>query len=69
VDKDDWKSFFRFLDEANEGELQRKLENVRLTLTKVSSADIRSDLRRMQRLLDQEIVIRLGLSSRSAGDR
>ena len=69
MDKDDWKSLFRFLDEANEEELLRKLESVRFTLTKVRSADIRSDLRRMQRLLDQEMVIRQGLSSRSAGDR
>ena len=69
MDKDDWKSFFRFLDEANEEELQRKLENVLTTLTKVKSRDVRSDLLRMQRLLDQETVIRQGLSSRSAGGR
>ena len=69
MDKDDWKSFVRFLDEANADELLRKLEKVRETLPKVSSPELRSDLRRMQRLLDQEIVIRQGLSSRVAGGR
>ncbi len=69
MDKDDWKSFFRFLDEASDREIRQKLTRVEATLKQLRSASVRSDVRRMQRLLEQELVAREGLTVRREGRR
>jgi hypothetical protein len=64
VDKEEWKSFFRFIDEGSEAELQQRKEALAGVLAKVSDPGVRSDIRRMRRLIDEEVLIRQTLSSR-----
>lgn len=69
MDKDEWRGFVRFLDEANEEELRRRKAAIVEVLTKVTDPDVRSDARRMMRLIDQETLAREGLSTRAKGQR
>jgi hypothetical protein len=69
MDKEEWKSFFRFLDEANEGELRMRLDKAREVLTIVRSPEVRSDARRVVRLLEQELLIRQGRPASRGGSR
>lgn len=64
MDKEEWKSFFRFIDEGSEAELQQRKEALAGVLAKVSDPGVRSDIRRMRRLIDEEVLIRQTLSSR-----
>ena len=69
MDKEEWKSFFRFLDEANEEELRARLDKAREVLTIVRSPEVRSEARRVVRLLEQELLTRQGRPASSAGSR
>lgn len=64
MDKEEWKSFFRFIDEGCEAELQQRKDALAGVLAKVSDPGVRSDIRRMRRLIDEEVLIRQTLSSR-----
>lgn len=64
MDKEEWKSFFRFIDEGSEAELQQRKEALAGVLARVSDPGVRSDIRRMRRLIDEEVLIRQTLSSR-----
>lgn len=64
MDKEEWKSFFRFIDEGSEAELQQRKDALAGVLAKVSDPGVRSDIRRMRRLIDEEVLIRQTLSSR-----
>lgn len=64
MDKQEWKSFFRFIDEGSAAELQRRKDALLGVLSKVTDAGVRSDIRRMLRLIDEEVLIRQNLSSR-----
>lgn len=64
MDKQEWKSFFRFIDEGSATELQRRKDALLGVLSKVTDAGVRSDIRRMLRLIDEEVLIRQNLSSR-----
>lgn len=64
MDKQEWKSFFRFIDEGSDTELQRRKDALLGVLSKVTDAGVRSDIRRMLRLIDEEVLIRQNLSSR-----
>ena len=64
MDKQEWKSFFRFIDEGRDTELQRRKDALLGVLSKVTDAGVRSDIRRMLRLIDEEVLIRQNLSSR-----
>ena len=64
MDKEEWKSFFRFIDEGSDTELQRRKDALLGVLSKVTDAGVRSDIRRMLRLIDEEVLIRQNLSSR-----
>jgi hypothetical protein len=65
VDKHEWKSFFRFLDEGSEAELERRKNDLIAVQAKVTDPSVRSDIRRMLRLVDEEVLIRQNLSSRT----
>jgi hypothetical protein len=69
MDKSEWRGLFRFLDEANEEELRARLEKAREVLTIVRSPDVRSDARRVVRLLEQELLIRQGRPASRARSR
>lgn len=69
MDKEEWKSFFRFIDEGSEAELQQRKDELAGVLAKVSDPGVRSDIRRMRRLIDEEVLIRQTLSSRKPASR
>ena len=69
MDKDEWKQFLRWLDDANEGELAQMKQRLRSTQTAVTEPGVRSDLRRLLRLIDEEVLIRQNLMTRSQGHR
>ena len=64
MDKEEWKSFFRFIDEGSEAELQQRKDALAGVLQKVTVPGVRSVIRRMLRLIDEEVLIRQNLSSR-----
>ena len=64
MDKQEWKSFFRFIDGGSEAELQERKDALGGVLHKVTDPGVRSDIRRMLRLIDEEVLIRQNLSSR-----
>jgi hypothetical protein len=64
MDKQEWKSFFRFIDEGSEAERQQRKDALASVLQKVTDPGVRSDIRRMLRLIDEEVLIRQNLSSR-----
>ncbi len=61
MDKDFWKGFFRFLDEANTGEIQGRLSKTRDLLDQgIGDIHVRADAKRIIRFLEQELVARSG---------
>jgi len=69
MDKQEWKSFFRFIDEGSDTELQRRKDSLLGVLSKVTDAGVRSDIRRMLRLLDEEVLARQNMASRKQARR
>jgi hypothetical protein len=69
MDKDEWKQFLRWLDDANKGELGQVKQRLRSTQAAVTEPGVRSDLRRMLRLIDEEILTRQNVATRSQGHR
>ena len=69
MDKDEWKQFLRWLDDANEEELAQTKLRLRSTHAAVSEPGVRSDIRRMLRLIDEEILIRQNLATRTKARR
>ena len=69
MDKHEWKSFFRFIDDGSVAELQLRKDALVGVLTKVTDPGVRSDIRRMLRLIDEEVLIRQNLSSRRQARR
>ena len=64
MDKEEWKGYFRFIDEGGEAQLQQRKYALAGVLQKVTDPGVRSDIRRMLRLIDEEVLIRQNLSSR-----
>jgi hypothetical protein len=64
MDKDEWKSFFRFLDQASMKELSARHELLSPLLKTVNNSEVRSDLKRSLRLLEMEMLIRQSQASR-----
>jgi hypothetical protein len=58
MDKHEWQSFLRWLDQANMEELQRRRDQFRELLPKLTEPDTRSDARRCLRLIEQEMLPR-----------
>lgn len=69
MDKDEWKQFLRWLDDANEDEMAQMKQRLRSAQAAVTEPGVRSDLRRMLRLIDEEVLIRQNLATRSQGRR
>ena len=64
MDKHEWQSFFLFIDEASEAELQQRKDALAAVLRKVTDPGVRADIRRLLRLIDEEGLIRQHLLSR-----
>lgn len=60
MDKDFWKAFLRFLDQASPEELIEKIADVEALLQNTRSTEVKSDAKRMIRLMEQELFDRLG---------
>lgn len=69
MDKDEWKSFFRFLDQASMKELKQRHELLSPLMRTVKNREVLSDLKRSLRLLEEEMLIRQGQASRRATKR
>lgn len=62
MDKQFWKAFIRFLDDASVEEIQRRIDQIKLFFEKhAKTPDIRSDARRLIKLMEQELFIRWDL--------
>ena len=69
MDKPACKSLFRFIDEGSHTELQRRKASLLGVLSKATDAGVRSDIRRMLRLLDEEVLARQNMASRKQARR
>lgn len=69
MDKDDWRGFLCFLDEAKEEELHARLEKARRVLRLLKTPEVRSDARRVIRLLEQELLFRQETAAPRKGSR
>lgn len=69
MDKDTWRSFLRFVDEASERELCERLNKARQYLPLLKTPEIRSDAYRAIRFLEQELLARLGRPAPRARSR
>lgn len=69
MDKDEWKSFFRFLDQASMEELMKRHELLTPLRATVKNSEVLSDLKRSLRLLEEEMLIRQRQASRRAAKR
>ena len=69
MDKDTWRSFLRFVDEASEMELCERLDKARQILPLLKTPEVRSDAYRAIHLLEQELLARLGRPAPDAGSR
>ena len=59
MDKDFWKSFLRFLDEANNAEIQERLLKTRTLLKNgIKNTEVKADAKRIIRFLEQELFAR-----------
>ncbi len=59
MDKEFWKGFLHFLDEASQAEIQRRLDDTRKLLDRgIQNSEVRNDARRIIRFLEQELVAR-----------
>ena len=59
MDKDFWRSFLRFLDEANNAEIQERLLKTRTLLENgINNTEVKADAKRIIRFLEQELFAR-----------
>ena len=58
MNKELWKSLFRWLESASLEEIASKQTVVRETLAQISDRGLRSDIRRIRRLTDEEVQAR-----------
>lgn len=64
MSKDAWLAFLLWLDAANVEELATKHVQCLALLDRLTDAELVSQLKRMIRLIEEEQVIRLGISTR-----
>ena len=64
MDKEFWKGFTRFLDQASIKEIDKRYQEIEAYLPSVTDEDLQSDMRRCLRLLNEERVARTALNQR-----
>lgn len=71
MDKHLWLSLLRLVDEGSTEELQAKKEELLRSLERlrITRGPVRSDVLRVVRLIDEELVSRLHLEQRRKGRR
>ncbi len=63
MNKDEWKAFFGWLDSASEAQLVEMKSNLCRTYEVVTESGVKGDIRRMRRLVDEEVLARQNLAS------
>lgn len=63
MNKDEWKAFFRWLDSASEAQLAEMKSNLGKTYEVVTESGVKGDIRRMRRLIDEEVLARQSIAS------
>ncbi len=63
MNKDEWKAFLRWLDSASENQLAEMKSNLGRTCEVVTDSGLKSDIRRMRRLVDEEVFARQNIAS------
>jgi hypothetical protein len=63
MDKDTWREFIRWLDDATEKELAEAKVKLRSAQEVVTENGVRSDVRRMLRLIDEEVLARQNVAA------
>ena len=70
MDKEWWKSFFRWLDQAGAEELvRRKAEVAAFANGKLNDPAVKADAKRILRLIDQEQLAHTSSARRATGKR
>lgn len=69
MSKDAWRAFLRWLDQAGVDELEGKHQEALALLDRLTDRELKSELRRMVRLIEEERLIRLGIQSRRRKSR
>ncbi len=71
MDKHLWIGLLRFIDEGSAEELQAKKEELLqgLEQLRIRRGPVRSDVMRVVRLIDEELLARLNLAQRRKGRR
>lgn len=69
MDRQEWKSFFRWLDQADAEELRQKKARIAALCRHIDDRDVKADARRMIRLIDQDLLARESVARRSTGKR
>ena len=69
MSKDAWRAFLRWLDQASVSELDRRHQDALALLDELTERELRSELRRMLRLMEEERLIRLSILTRKAKQR
>jgi hypothetical protein len=71
MDKHLWISFLRLVDQGSDQELQAKKEQLLISLKELSigRGSVRSDVMRVVRLIDDELLARRHLAQRRQGRR
>jgi hypothetical protein len=67
MDRQEWQSFFRWLEQAGSEELRQKKDRITALCRDIDDRDVKSDARRMIRLIDQERLARESVAQRSTG--
>lgn len=69
MDKEEWRSFLRWLDQANVEELRQRKAKLAALRRDLDDRDIKADASRMIRLIDQDLLARSGIAERLKGKR
>ena len=69
MDKQEWKPFFRWLDEAGVEELRHKKAKIAALCRDIDDRGVKADARRMIRLIDQDLLARESMAQRLTGKR
>ena len=69
MDKEEWRSFVRWLDQANPKELRMRRTRLTELRRDLDDRDLRSEVGRMVRLIEQELLAREGIAQRLKGKR
>jgi hypothetical protein len=67
MDRQEWHSFFRWLEQAGSEEQRQKKDRIAALCRDIDDRDVKSDARRMIRLIDQERLARESVAQRLTG--